>query len=88
MSRRRTTKPSLTFRIVGHSFGVIGAIMGIDAIVTSINPRFLRLFPYEFSGIQQTSAALISIGLVALALWLVSERDQRAPAKIEPNDPN
>jgi hypothetical protein len=88
MTRRRSNKSALTARIIGHAFGVLGAIMGIDAIATSINPRFLRLFPFEFSGIQQTSAALISIGLVALALWLVAEREQRAPAKIEPRDPS
>ncbi len=84
---RRSSKPNLTARLVGHIFGVLGAMMGIDSIVTSVNPQFMRLFPFQASGIQQTSAGLISIGLIALGLWLVLEREGRSRGKIDPPGP-
>ncbi|HEV8015326.1 MAG TPA: hypothetical protein VGP48_07315 [Stellaceae bacterium] len=83
----RPTKPSLTSRAFGHSLGVLGAVMGLNAIATSIDPHYLRLFPFGDTGIQQTSAALISVGLIALAAWLVANPGRRrAKAKIEPPD--
>lgn len=83
----RPVKPSLPSRAFGHTFGVLGAVMGLNAIATSIDPRFLGLFPFSDTGLQQTSAALVSVGLFALAGWLVSERGRpRAKAKIEPPD--
>lgn len=81
---RRTVKLDSVGRAFGHSFGVLGAIMGLNAIATSIDPQFLQLFPLRDIGIQQTSAALISIGLIALAAWLVTERRPPAKAKIDP----
>jgi hypothetical protein len=83
---RRPAKPSLTSRAIGHALGVIGAVMGLNAIATSIDPRYLRLFPFGDSGVQQTAAALISVGLIALALWLIAERGRGrgAKAKIDP----
>jgi hypothetical protein len=83
----RPTKPRLTSRAFGHAFGVLGAVMGLNAIATSIDPRYLRLFPLGDTGIQQTSAALISVGMIALAAWLVADPGRRrAKAKIEPPD--
>ena len=81
---RRTAKPSIMSRAFGHSIGVLGAVMGLNAIATSIDPHFLRLFPLSDTGIQQTSAALISVGLIALAAWLVTDRARPAKAKIYP----
>ena len=81
---RRTAKPSIMSRAFGHSIGVLGAVMGLNAIATSIDPHFLRLFPLSDTGIQQTSAALISVGLIALAAWLVTDRARPAKAKIDP----
>jgi hypothetical protein len=82
---RRPVKPSLTMRAIGHAFGVLGAVMGLNAIATSIDPRYLRLFPFEQTGIQQAPAGLISVGLIALAMWLVTQRSSRsAKAKIDP----
>jgi hypothetical protein len=84
---RRPSKPSLTSRAFGHTFGVLGAVMGLNAIATSIDPRYLQLFPFGDTGIQQTSAALISVGMFALAAWLVADSGRRrAKAKIEPPD--
>jgi len=84
INRRHTAKLSMMGRAFGHSFGVLGAIMGLNAIATSIDPQYLQLFPFRDIGIQQTSAALISIGLIALAAWLVTERRQPAKAEIDP----
>ena len=88
MNRRRTAKLNIKLdvmgRAFGHSFGVLGAIMGLNAIATSIDPQFLQLFPLRDIGIQQTSAALISVGLIALAALLVSERRPPAQPKIDP----
>lgn len=81
---RRTAKPSIMSRAFGHTVGVFGAVMGLNAIATSIDPRYLRLFPLSDTGIQQTSAALISVGLIALAAWLVTDRTRAAKAKIDP----
>ncbi|HEY1504792.1 MAG TPA: hypothetical protein VGF92_10875 [Stellaceae bacterium] len=84
MIRRRTAR-SVTFgRAFGHSLGVLGAVMGLNAIATSIDTRYLRLFPLNDMGIQQTSAALVSVGLIALAAWLVIDRNGPAKAKIDP----
>jgi hypothetical protein len=81
---RRTAKPSIMSRALGHSVGVLGAVMGLNAIATSIDPHYLHLFPLSDTGIQQSSAALISVGLIALAAWLVTVRDRTAKAKIDP----
>jgi hypothetical protein len=81
---RRPSKPNLTMRATGHAFGVLGAVMGLNAIATSIDPRYLQFFPFADSGVQQTPAALISVGLIALAMWMVAERTARAKAKIDP----
>lgn len=81
---RRPMKPNLTMRAIGHAFGVLGVVMGFNAIATSINPRYLSLFPFEATGIQQAPAGLISVGLIALAMWLVAERNRTAKAKIDP----
>ena len=81
---RRTAKPSIMSRAFGHSVGVLGAVMGLNAIATSIDPHYLHLFPLNDTGIQQTSAALISVGLIALAAWLVTDRGRPAKAKIDP----
>ena len=83
MNRRRN-KPTLTARLIGHAFGVLGAMMGINSVVTSVNPRFLHLFPFEASGIQQTSAGLISIGLIALGMWMIWEKAPVPRAKVDP----
>ncbi|HEY1980553.1 MAG TPA: hypothetical protein VGH13_10740 [Xanthobacteraceae bacterium] len=80
----RAAKPSLTMRAIGHAFGVLGVVMGLNAIATSIDPRYLRLFPFEATGIQQAPAGLISVGLIALAMWLVAERSRSVKAKIDP----
>lgn len=82
---RRPTKPSLTARAIGHSFGVLGAVMALNAIATSIDSRYLALFPFADTGIEQTPAGLIAVGLIALALWLVAERRSVRP-KIDPPD--
>jgi hypothetical protein len=84
MNRRRAAKYSFVSRACGHSFGVLGAVMGLNAIATSIDPHYLRFFPLSDAGVQQTSAALVSIGLIALAAWLVTERVKPAKAKIDP----
>ncbi len=81
---RRPSKPTLTIRMIGHAFGVLGAVMGLNAVATSIDPGYQRLFPFEGTGIQQTAAGLISVGLIALALWLVAERSRNVKAKIDP----
>lgn len=81
---RRSSKPNMTMRATGHAFGVLGAVMGLNAIATSIDPRYLQFFPFGDSGVQQTSAALISVGLFALALWLVADRSRAVKAKIDP----
>lgn len=74
---RRPTKPSFAARAFGHSFGVLGVVMGLNAIATSINPALIRFFPFRDTGIQQLSAALVGTGLIALALWMVAERGRR-----------
>jgi hypothetical protein len=84
MNRRRTASLNTVGRAFGHSFGVLGAVMGLNAIATSIDPRYLQLFPLNDIGIQQTSAALISVGLIALAAWLVADRAHPVKAKIDP----
>jgi len=84
MNRRRTAKLGFVSHAFGHSFGVLGAVMGLNAIATSIDPQYLQLFPLRDIGIEQTSAALVSIGLIALAAWLVTERVPPAKAKIDP----
>ena len=84
MNRRRAAKFAFVSRACGHSFGVLGAVMGLNAIATSIDPHYLSLFPLSDIGIQQTSAALMSVGLIALAAWLVAERVKPAKAKIDP----
>jgi hypothetical protein len=82
---RRASKPNLTLRATGHVVGVLGAVMGLNAIATSIDPRYLRFFPFGDTGVEQTPAALISVGLIALAMWMVAERSApRAKAKIDP----
>lgn len=81
---RRIAKFSIVSRACGHSAGVLGAVMGLNAIATSIDPHYLELFPLSDIGIQQTSAALVSIGLIALAAWLLTERGRPAKAKIDP----
>jgi hypothetical protein len=81
---RRTAKPSIMSRTFGHTVGVLGAVMGLNAIATSIDPHYLHLFPLSDTGIQQASAALISVGLIALAAWLVTARTRSAGAKIDP----
>jgi hypothetical protein len=84
MIRRHIPKLSTMSRAFGHSFGVLGAVMGLNAIATSIDPQYLQLFPLRDIGIQQTSAALVSIGLIALAGWLVTDDAKAAKAKIDP----
>ncbi|HEY3916389.1 MAG TPA: hypothetical protein VGL83_01290 [Stellaceae bacterium] len=74
---RRPAQPSFTSRVCGHSFGVLGVVMGLNAIATSINPALIRFFPFRDTGIQQLSAALVGVGLIALALWMVAERRRR-----------
>ena len=59
-------------------------MMGFNAIATSVDPRYLQLFPLQATGIQQASAGLISVGLIALATWLVADRRAAAKAKIDP----
>ena len=82
---RRPSKANLTMRATGHVVGVLGAVMGLNAIATSIDPRYLRFFPLGDSGVEQTAAALIGVGLIALALWMVADRaTTRAKAKIDP----
>lgn len=82
---RRAPKTSLTMRATGHAVGILGAVMGLNAIATSIDPRYLRFFPFGDTGVEQTPAALISVGLIALAMWMVAERaTPRAKAKIDP----
>jgi hypothetical protein len=84
INRRRAAKYNFVSRAFGHSFGVLGAVMGLNAIATSIDPHYLRFFPLSDAGIQQTSAALVSVGLIALAAWLVAARAEPAKAKIDP----
>ena len=84
MIRRRTVKLGTVSRAFGHSFGVLGAMMGLNAIATSIDSHYLQLFPLSDIGIQQTSAGLISVGLIALAAWLVTDRARPVKAKIDP----
>jgi hypothetical protein len=81
---RRAAKPRIVSHALGHSVGVLGAVMGLNAIATSIDPHYLQLFPLNDIGIQQTSAALISVGLIALAAWLLTDRGRSAKAKIDP----
>jgi len=84
---RRSAKSSLVSRTLGHAFGVLGAVMGLNAVATSIDPHYLHLFPLSDTGIQQTSAALISVGLIALAAWMVADHGRPAKAKIDPPEP-
>jgi hypothetical protein len=84
MIRRTAAKTSIMSRAFGHAVGVLGAVMGLNAVATSIDPHYLHLFPLSDTGIQQTSAALISVGLIALAAWLVTARGRAASAKIDP----
>jgi LPXTG-motif cell wall-anchored protein len=81
---RRPAKPSLTGHAFGHASGVFGAMMALNAIATSIDPHYLQLFPLGDTGIQQTSAALIGVGLIALGAWLLADRVHPAKAKIDP----
>lgn len=82
---RQPSKPSLSMRATGHAVGVLGAVMGLNALATSIDPRYLRYFPFADTGVQQTSAALISVGLIALATWMIAKRARpRAKTKIDP----
>ncbi|HWE73734.1 MAG TPA: hypothetical protein VG328_11290 [Stellaceae bacterium] len=81
---RRTAKSTMMYRALGHAVGVLGAVMGLNAVATSIDPHYLHFFPFNDTGIQQTSAALISVGLIALAAWLVADRTRTASAKIDP----
>ena len=39
MIRRHIPKLSTMSRAFGHSFGVLGAVMGLNAIATSIDPN-------------------------------------------------
>jgi len=66
---------------------VLGVVMGLNAVATSIDPHYLNLFPLSDTGIQQTSAALISVGLIALAAWMVADTRRAAKAKIDPPEP-
>ena len=79
---RRPAKPSLPARAFGHSFGVLGVIMALNAVATTIDPRLIRFFPFRDTGLQQLSAALVAIGLIALALFLVAAR---GPVKVKLN---
>jgi len=82
--RAMKVKASIGHRFLGHSLGILGAILGLNAIATSIDPFYVRLFPLADTGIQQLPAALIAVGLIAIAAWLVSERERQIPTKIEP----
>jgi hypothetical protein len=84
LAKPRAIKPSFTVRTTGHLLGVLGAVTGLDALATSVDPHYLTLFPFSDTGVQQAPAALISIGLIALASWMVTERAVPAKAKIDP----
>jgi hypothetical protein len=74
---RRSAKAKAMTRLIGHVFGVAGVIMGANAITAAINPHGVQAMS---SGIEQGSAALMSIGFIALGLWLVTART-RTPQK-------
>ena len=75
--QRRQPKSLNLQRWVGHGFGVVGALYAINSILTSVDPRFLQLFPFEAGGIRQGTAALVALGLIAIATWLVWDKDAR-----------
>jgi len=65
----------LLTRTIGHALGVVGAIFGLDAIATAINPHFLVLFPFEAAGLERDSAAVVSLSMMAVGAWLLWARD-------------
>jgi len=62
-------------RTIGHGLGVIGAIFGLEAIATAINPHFVVLFPFDGVGLERDSAAVVSLSMMAVGAWLVWARD-------------
>jgi hypothetical protein len=58
-------------RVLGHLCGIVGAAIGVDAILTRFFHNYVRLFPYGLSGL------LISVFMIALGARVVSENRRR-----------
>lgn len=71
------SQPGLLPRTVGHGFGIVGAIFGLDAVATAVNPNFVSLFPFRAAGIAGDVAAAVSLVFIAMAGWLVWASDYR-----------
>jgi hypothetical protein len=70
-------QPGLLPRTIGHGFGIVGAMFGMDAIATAVNPHFVSLFPFQAGGIDRDIAAVVSLAFIAVAAWLVWASDYR-----------
>jgi hypothetical protein len=58
-------------RLLGHLCGMVGATIGIDAILSRFFQNYVRLFPYGVAGF------LISIFMIAVGARVVSENRRR-----------
>jgi hypothetical protein len=47
MIRRPALKATIMSRAFGHAVGVLGAVMGLNAIATSIDPHYLHLTSFR-----------------------------------------
>ena len=58
-------------RVLGHLCGVVGASIGVDAILPRFFQNYVKLFPYGLSGV------LISIFMIAVGARVVRENRRR-----------
>lgn len=65
-------------RLIGHSVGVIGAIMAADWIVGTIAPPLMDLFPLEPEAMHQLGAGFMGVVLIYWGTNLVAKERPRA----------
>ncbi len=65
-------------RLVGHGVGVLGTMMGLAWITSTINPHLLDYFPFEGDAIRQTGAGFFAVTMMVLGTWLITGKDQAA----------
>ena len=58
-------------RLLGHLCGMVGATIGIDAILSSLLQKYVTVFPYGLAGF------VISVFMIAVGARVVSENRSR-----------
>ncbi len=59
------------FRMLGHGFGIVGALIGVGSVSREIDAHALPLIPYAHSLTRVGVGAPLSLALMVVAILLI-----------------